>query len=326
MELRRLRYFLRIASEGSLGKASRALGIAQPALGRQVQLLESELGVKLFERVPKGMRLTDEGEYLKDALEHPLQLVDIALKNVRSYSARVEATLVLGLSPTIADFMGPRLVRRLQQELPNLKLRVVETDSARLAADLGRSLVDIALLAGEIPDSRCFHSEVLTERLMLVVPSGDRLASRGEIGFRELQAFPLVLPGSHDSLRTKLAKLSARAEVRIEPVLEIDSAALAKQAVLAGCGYAIMTPLAFRSEAERGDLAGIPITGPVLEQTVLWAIQPRWRVPRSTYNAVERVIFGEWHAAVSSGEWPADWLMDLDRLSSAVRPTHTDPA
>jgi DNA-binding transcriptional LysR family regulator len=319
MELRRLRYFLRIAAEGSLGKASRALGIAQPALGRQIQLLEDELGVKLFERVPKGMRLTDEGEYLRDALEHPLQRIDIALRNVRSYSTRVEAALTLGLPPVIAQFLGPRLVGRLQRELPNLRLRIAEGDSGRLAEELARGLVDIAMLVGVAPDNKVFHAEVLKEQLSLVGPPDCPLAGREAVSFAELQELPLILPGTEAGLRTGLTKAAAAANVKIEPVLEIDSIELAKQAVKTGAGYTILPPLAFRSEAGRGELIGFPIVDPELDQGVLWAVQPHWRVPRSTYNQVERVVYEEWFAAVSSGEWPARWELDLSRLSLPIR-------
>jgi len=91
MELRRLRYFLRIAAEGSLGSAARSLHIAQPALSRQMQLLEADLGVQLFQRVPRGMQLTEEGDYLREALSHPVQQIEAALQNARSFSTRVEA-------------------------------------------------------------------------------------------------------------------------------------------------------------------------------------------------------------------------------------------
>jgi DNA-binding transcriptional LysR family regulator len=317
MEFRRLRYFLRIAAEGSLGKASRALGIAQPALGRQIQLLEAELGVRLFQRVAKGMLLTDEGEYLKEALEHPLQLVDIALQNVRSYSARVEAALILGLPPVIAQFMGARLLQRLRTDMPNLKLRIAEGDSTRLAEDISRGLVDIALLIDVTPDRRAFHAEILTEPLMLVGPPGTLPAHRNPMAFKELEGLPLVLPGPQSSLRTRLTKVAAGLDATIRVVLEIDSACLAKQAVRTGAGLTILAPATFKPEAERGELAGVPISG--LEQSVLWAVQPHWRVRRSTYNEVERVIYEELYAAVSSGEWPADWKLDLARLSSPLR-------
>jgi DNA-binding transcriptional LysR family regulator len=317
MELRRLRYFLRIAAEGSLGKASRALGIAQPALGRQVQLMESELGVSLFQRTPKGMMLTDEGEYLSEALEQPLQQIDMALRNVQSYATRVEATLTLGLTPILAEFIGPRLIRRIQSELPNLRLRIVEAGSTRLAGDISRGLVDIALLVDVTPDVRAFHSEVLTEPLMLVGRPGALPAHVGAFGFERLEGLPLVLPGPQASLRSRLVKVAAAAEIALAVSLEVDSCTLAKQAVIGGAGFTILAPAAFRNEKARGELAGIPIAG--LSQAVLWAVQPRWRVQRSTYNAVERLIFEDLHAAVTSGEWDATWVIDLSRLSLPLR-------
>lgn len=317
MELRRLRYFLRIAAEGSLGRASRALGIAQPALGRQVQLLESELGVGLFQRVAKGMVLTDEGAYLREALEQPLQQIDRALENVRSYATRVEATLTLGLTPILATFIGPRLIRRLRAELPNLKLRIVEAGSTRLAGEISRGLIDIALVVDVAPDVRAFHSEILTEPLMLVGPPTGETGQWPAVTFRQLAGLPLVLPGPQSGLRTKLAKAAAAAETALTVALEVDSCALAKQAVIAGEGFTVLPPVAFRAEAGRGELAGVPIDG--LGQSVLWAVQPHWRVQRSTYNAVERAVFEELWAAVASGDWPASWTMDLARLSLPLR-------
>ena len=316
MELRRLRYFLRIAAEGSLGKASRSLGIAQPALGRQIQLLEAELGVKLFQRVPKGMQLTDEGEYLKEALDYPLKQVDIALRNVGSYSARVETAFTLGLPPPLAQRFGPRLVERLRTELPSLKLRVVEDHSSRLAADLLRGLVDIAMLVDVTADDRVFQTEVLSEPLMLVGPADFELAGREAVSFSELQHYPLILSGLPAGLPTKLEKLAARTDAKITIACEIDSIELAKEIVKAGAGYAIMPPIAFREEAKRGELVCATIVEPDLDQLVRYAVQPHWHVPRSIYNEVERVIFGVWTSAVESGEWPAKWLFDHQRLST----------
>jgi DNA-binding transcriptional LysR family regulator len=318
MELRRLRYFLRIAAEGSLGKASRALGVAQPALGRHVQMLEEELGVKLFRRVPKGMQLTDEGEYLKEALEHPIDLVHKALHNVRSFATRVEASLVLGLPPEIAPILGARLVQRLQADLPYLSLRVVESDSASLAADLARGLVDIALLVNIVPSEKVFHFEVVREPLMLVAQTGTSIAARDSVAFGELRRLPLILPGMQTGLRTKLEKACLTADTELNVVLEIDSIELTKRAVRGGLGHAVLPPVAFRAEAERGELAGVRIVDPQIDQVTRCAIRPRWPVPRNTYDAVEAAIFHEWFAAVHDGEWPAEWLFDMTQLGMAT--------
>lgn len=316
MELRRLRYFLQIAREGSLGRASRSLGVAQPALGRQIQLLESELGVKLFRRVPKGMKLTEEGEYLREALDHPLAQLDLALKNVRSFGARVDVAFTMGLPPGVMQVLGPRLFLRLSRELPNLKLRFVESDSASLAADLLRGLVDIAVLTGVTPDDRVFRSEVLREPLWLVGAPESALAGRESLPFAELEHFPLILPSAPDGLPTLLEKLAARSDARFIVTSEVDSVDLAKQVVAAGAGYTILPPLLCRDELASGALLGVPVTDPALDRTVLYAVQPLWRVPRSTYNEVERVIFEEWTETVASGAWPAEWLFDRRLLST----------
>ena len=317
MELRRLRYFLRIAAEGSLGKAARALGVAQPALGRHVQMLEEELGVQLFRRVPKGMELTDEGEYLRDALEHPIALVQTALRNVRSYATHVEASLVLGLPPEIGPILGTRLVARLTADVPNLSLKVVEADSASLAADLSRGIVDIAFLVATIPPEKIFHFEVLREPVMLVAPAGDPIAAQKSIAFGELRAMPLILPGMQSGLRTQLEKACLTADFELNIALEIDSADLTKRAVAGGFGYALLPPVAFKAEAELGELIGIGLMDPEIDQTTRCAIRPRWPVPRTTFDIVETAIFEEWSEAVDSGEWPAQWLFDMSRLGVA---------
>ncbi|MBV1690093.1 LysR family transcriptional regulator [Novosphingobium sp. G106] len=316
MELRRLRYFLQVAREGSLGQASRSLGVAQPALGRQIQLLEAELGVRLFERMARGMRLTDEGEYLREALGDPLQQLDLALKNVRSFAARVDVSFTMGLPPGIAQLLGPRIYLRLARELPNLKLRFVESDSASLAADLLRGLVDIALLAGVTPDDRVFRSEVLREELLLVGAPGSALSGRGSVAFAELENFPLILPSPPDGLPTLLEKLAARGEAKLTMAGEVDSIDLARDVVKAGAGFTFLPPLACREAVARGELVAASVTDPAVDRMILYAVQPLWRVPRSTYNEVERVIFAEWSAVVTSGAWPAEWLFDPRLLST----------
>lgn len=323
MELRRLKYFLQIAAEGSLGKASRTLGVAQPALGRQIHLLESELGAKLFQRTPKGMRLTEEGEYLRDALRHPLEAVSVALRNVRSYGVPVEATLVLGLPSVIAELFGPRLINRLRAELPNLSLRIAEGDSGKLASDLAQGLVDIALLVGVIPSDKIYHAEVISEELMLVGLPNAAALRQSSMPFSRLGDIPLILPSTQAVLRTKLAKAELAADIALNIALEIDSTELAQEAVLAGHGYTILPPLAFKTRADNGELAGIPIVEPQIDQIVRWAVRPLWRVPRSTYDRVEATIFSEWSQAVSEGQWPATWLFDLGQLT--VNWTNPDP-
>lgn len=319
MEFRRLRYFMRTAAEGSLGKASRALGVAQPALGRQIQLLEAELGLKLFQRVPRGMRLTEEGEYLKAALDHPLRQIDTALAGVRSHTSRVETSLTLGLAPAISRLLGAELHARLQAEVRNLRLHVVEGPAAKLAGDLVNGLVDIALIAGVTPDDRVFSAEVLREELRLTGAAASPLAAHGTVELVDLRDFPLIVPGPPDPLVPRLERFCASEGARFTVVSQVDSLEVTLAIVRRGGGYAILAPVHLGPEQGDGRLHQARIaTG--LFQTVYYAVQPHWRVSRTTYNAVERVIFESCRQAVSTGAWPGEWLFDETRLSTYAEP------
>src|SRR5215213_7880271 len=102
MDTHRLKYFLRIADEGSITRAAGVLGIAQPALSRQVRLLEEDLGVTLFRRTRRGVELTEEGERLRASTAGPLRLLDIAVQYAGSPVARLERGMRLGMPETAA--------------------------------------------------------------------------------------------------------------------------------------------------------------------------------------------------------------------------------
>jgi DNA-binding transcriptional LysR family regulator len=156
----------------------------------------------------------------------------------------------------------------------------------------------------------------MSEQLMLVVPADAPEANRKSIGFAELAGLPLILPGTQAGLRTQLARAELSTSVGLNVAVEIDSIELRKKAVSAGSGYAILPPLAFKAEEERGELTGIAIVNPEIDQILRFAVRPLWRVTRATYDAVERTILAEWHLAVTSGDWPGAWLMDLDNVPS----------
>lgn len=314
MELRRLRYFLKIAADGSLNRASASLGIAQPALGRQMQLLEAELGVQLFQRVAKGMRLTEEGDYLREALIHPLERIDAALQDIRSFSTRTEASCVLGLPPAVARALGPRLYQRFAAEMPNLRLTLVEYDSSELAVGLLRGHIDLALITGLMPDERLFYRELLSEPLMLVGAPDSPLGEKVSVPFAELAQFPLILPPKPAVLGATLEKLAARATTRINIAFEIASPEVTKELVALGSGYAVLSPLAFRTERDAGTLIGRPVIAPELRQTVYTVTQAHWRIPRSTYNQFHGLFYDEVIAAVASREWEAEWISDPEQI------------
>ena len=125
MNLQQLKTFVRIAELGSLSKASDRMRIAQPALSRQMKLLQEELGVSLFERHRRGMRITQAGEELLMRVSGLTRQLDQAFADVRSLSKTATGQVALGFVPTASYVLAGRLACRVAAEYPGISLRIV---------------------------------------------------------------------------------------------------------------------------------------------------------------------------------------------------------
>lgn len=282
METRRLKYFVRIADDGSLMKASGVLRIAQPALSRQLRLLEEELGVQLFQRTSRGMRLTDEGEQLRIAIAGPLRELELALQNIRSPASRIEGNVTIGMPASIGDTLARPLVLQLNTQLPNIKLRVVEGVTGSLIDWLIRGIVDFALLEEAASDDRLANRELHAERMMLVGAASTSLNPSRAITFREAARLPLIVPSHHLGIRSALNAAAGKIRKALNIGFEVDSVRLTKELVADGMGYTILPPSYFKTEQLEGRLKGCPITNPTLPLTTF--------LSRRNYNQTNPAI------------------------------------
>src|SRR6516162_5432468 len=223
MEIRRLHYFVRTAELGSLCRASDVLRIAQPALTRQVRLLEEELGVTLFTRTRRGMRLTEEGEQLLADVVGPLRQLDAALQNIRSVSSGLSGNVTVGMTPTVACVLAEPLIGRMGMEAPNVAVRIAEGTAIPLAEGLTSGELDMALLYDAPDDPRLTVRELLTEDMVVVGAPGGALGPGRVIDIEELITFPLILPNPKNGLRSVTERYAARFNVCFHIKHVIDS-------------------------------------------------------------------------------------------------------
>lgn len=304
MELRRLRYFLCIAEQGSLGRASSALGIAQPALSRQMRMLESEFGAPLFTRSRNGMQLTEDGAQLRAAIAGPLRLLELATQSARSASGKLEYSVVLGLPPMIAAVLAASLVQRMDSAMPNITLTVVQDEADQLIDKLLKGEIDLAFLYGPIPDERLFGGDVLVEDLVLVGAATSGLSPAEPVNFRTAAEFPLILPRAHRGIRSVMEKLAVRENVSLNIKFETDSFQIIKDLVKSGYGYSILPVSAFLREAESGELLHAKIADVDMAQRVLLAIRPHFQIPRGKLLELSRLLRDEVGRLVDAGRWP----------------------
>ena len=126
MEIRQLQYFTAIVREGSFSRAARRLHVGQPALSKQIRALERELGVDLLVRLPAGVRPTLAGARLAEMSQKFLDYADEMASAVRATTASVTGTITLGLSPSLVPVLAEHLQRRLAEELPQVRITIVE--------------------------------------------------------------------------------------------------------------------------------------------------------------------------------------------------------
>lgn len=134
MDLRQLRYFKVLAAHQHFGRAATVVHIAQPALSRQIQLLESELGVRLVERHARGASLTREGELLLDRANFLLRYTDQIKVDIMDLHGTRRGPVALGLPPALASVLVLPLARAVRATYPEIRLRVIESFSPALVA------------------------------------------------------------------------------------------------------------------------------------------------------------------------------------------------
>ena len=142
MDIKQLRTFIRVAEVGSLSQASDRLRLAQPALSRQIKMLENEIGVPLFVRHGRGMKLTEAGRQLLESVGAPLRQLEQSFDELRSSAKRIEGRVSLGMTPTISFILAGRLAKRVAKELPGVSLRIVEGYGGYLVEWLQRNEID----------------------------------------------------------------------------------------------------------------------------------------------------------------------------------------
>ena len=193
MELRQLRYFVSVARERSFSKASEKLHIAQPALSRQIQLLEDEFGVELLHRTAKGAHTTEAGRRFKEMAEFVLNYVAEMKPSLTQFASEPSANIVVGLPPSLAFMLAPRLVEETQRRFPLVTLRIIEGLSVFLAEWLEEFRLDLAVLTDYGPIAG-IERHFIEEDDMVFVGIPAKLKKYDKtIPLKDIEDFPLLI-------------------------------------------------------------------------------------------------------------------------------------
>lgn len=251
-----LRAFVAVAKKLHFGSAATDLGVSQPSLSQALRGLEAGLGVQLVERTTRRVMLTAEGRRLLPSAMAACDAVDNFLSDAAGEDDPLRGPLRLGLIPTIAPYLLPRLLRGLPALRPELDLRVVEDQTSRLLEQLREGTLDAAVLA--LPANAPGIGEIgmYDEDFVLAVPTGHALAGRRRLAPSALADLPLLLLDEGHCLRDQALEVCQVAGVNPD-VRQTRAASLttAVQCVEGGLGVTLIPRTAVAVETAGGGLA-----------------------------------------------------------------------
>lgn len=269
MELRQLRYFVAIVDHGSLSRAARVLHIAQPALTQQLRQLEDDLGAQLLHRSSQGVLSTDAGKTFYEHAQAILKQVEDARSAVTQSLHTPTGTVALGLPQSVSGALALPLLTAVRAAYPEIELQLTEELSGNLIEQLKSGRINLAVLFDD-GQLGAFSSTPLVEEDMMYITRSDSAfaAARPSITLAQAIQSPLILPGHQHGVRPRIEQLARNAGLSVEHVIEINSVAILKSAILADLGATILPAAPLLSEIERGTLRAYPISGPVISRTL----------------------------------------------------------
>jgi DNA-binding transcriptional LysR family regulator len=308
MDIKQLNALIAVADTGSVTRAAEVLRIVQPAVTRQIQLLEQELGCELFERSRQGMRLTDSGRTMVNRTRRALGELDRAKAEIQPAPGQLHGTVTIGLLASTADLLAEALVRTVRRQHPGLMLRISSGYAGHLREWLEAGDVDIALLYGLKPSSTMEVRPLLEEKLWAVAPIEEGLDADTAVRFTDVAPRALVMPSPPHGLRALVDGAAARTNVSLNIVTETNAVSVQKKLVMGGLAWTILPALAVADDVTRGTLSAAPLAAPTITRRIVLALPKNTRQPPAV-RVVADLLVAEMSAAVQRGDWPsAKWL------------------
>ncbi len=267
MDLRQLEYFVRVAELGSFTRAAIELDVAQPALSRQVRLLEVELRQALLVRNGRGAVPTEAGKALLEHGRGILHQVQRAKDDLGRLRGGLSGRVAVGLPSSVARVLTVPLTRAFREAMPDAHLSISEGLSAGLEAGLASGRLDIAVLYNAQP-SRELHVEPLLEAELLLVrvrpPGLHEDPPPGAIPLAEVADLPLIIPPRPNALRMHVESALAAVGKRPQVALEIDGVQAILDLVRDGAGCAVLSRNALLHSPRPSAFTAQPIGAPPL--------------------------------------------------------------
>lgn len=304
-DLHKWRAFVAIGELGSLTRAALFLDSNQSLLSRQINALERECGLRLFNRTGRGVEFSDAGQVLFPQVKALLEAAEQLETDIRGGVREPTGRVTVGSLPSIAHPLVGRLFNEIRERHPQVKLKVLEGSSGQVEEWLSDARVDIAILY-RYGSTVSEHEQVLaTVDSYLIGPRGDKLTAGAEVPFSALDQLPFILPSAPNGLRTALDTVARKEHLTLTPVIEADSLPLQKSLVERERLYTVLPLHAVWTEVADARVQAARIVNPPFQRTVVMAMA-KFKGPARAVSAVASRIVDIVDDMAAKGMWRAE--------------------
>lgn len=283
MDIKDMRAFYAIVEEGNISHAAQRLDIAQPALSRQMKRLESSLGVQLFERGSRRIRLTDAGRVMYTRVEHILGMVDGTVREITEIGSGIAGSIRLGTITTSGALLLPELISEFHARYPNVTYQIWEAEGARILELLDNRVIEIGITRTQV-DSKVYESIVLpNEPLVLIMNKEQEIGEDSQkVELKELKDQPIIVP-----LRWQSVFVANCRRLGFEPKIICVSDSIVQDLLLAkmGMGMALL-PVSSKTLLTDGNLIYKKLVEPEMSTHTVIA----WLKNRTLSSSAEHLI------------------------------------
>lgn len=279
MELRQLVIFRTLARTLNFTRTATALNYVQSNVTAQIQALETELGVRLFDRLGKRVALTDAGVRLLPHAEHVLESVE-AMRAAVAEEQEPVGTLTISAPETLCTYRLPTLLHSMREQYPLVRVRFRPGPIADLRRQVSEGLLDVAFVLEEpVHSTQLAVKSLLAEPIQLVAAPSHPFAQRACVEPADLEKETVLLTESGCGYRSMFEHALAEAGVQPAAIVEFSSVEAIKQCVMVGMGIAILPYIAVQAELNEGKMTILPWTRPMqVMMQMIWH-REKWLSP-----------------------------------------------
>ena len=285
------RYFQEVANQGSLRKAAEVLHVSASAIDRQIIQAEQALDIKLFERLPAGLKLTAAGELMLDDVRRWQKEYARTVERVDELRGLRRGHVGVALVNALSEGIIPQAIAKIAKEYPHLTFDFEVLDNREVASRVAAAAVDVGILFEPVENTALEKRISVDFPVGVALPANHPLRSEARLSLSQILPYPQILPGAPLIVRERAVLLYARQRVNYRQFVTCNDIKMMRSLVRSGAGVGIMSLIDVASDVEEGRLCFVPLSGRESSPlTLALCVAPQRQLSRAALLVIERLV------------------------------------